>query len=271
MTNTARLRHPAAKRRALMFRAVLCLGLPIALACARSDGSVTIRGDVDGLDTLALRGDSLFLQAERRPQLFDSVRRETAARLSGTSTLPKVDSATPPPARVLTGVEAMTARALARGDSMARAGVGTRAGVSTENRTRADTVRGIVTLIGVAPGQQVVLRADNGGSTVTLSGMATSGLSKLAGMEVVIRGIKVTPRDVVVSDYIVRAADGVPAFDGRLSEGSEGTYLQLTDGTGRKRIASLPSALRGLSGVRVWIAIAPGANTAHRYGLVTRR
>lgn len=164
----------------------------------------------------------------------------------------------------------MTARARARGDSMAKFGAARLTGVTSSNRSRADTVRGIVTVIGVAPAHQVVLRTDNGANTVALSGMATSGLSKLVGMELVIRGIKVTPRDVVVSDYIVRAADGVPAYDGLLSSGADGHYLQLTDG-GRKRIASLPSALRGLDGVRVWIAIAPGSSSVHRFGLVTRR
>jgi len=260
-------------RRALMRRAALYIGLLAASACAPSDGSVTISGDVAGLDTLALRGDSLFLQAERRPQLFDSLRIEAKERLSRPSTVPvsaPTATVSSDQGRVLTGVEAMTARARARGDSMAKSDVARLTGVATGNRSRADTVRGIVTLVGAAPAQQVVLRTDNGANTVALSGMATSGLSKLAGMELVIRGIKVTPRDVVVSDYIVRGADGVPAYDGRLSSGAEGHYLQLTDGSGRKRIASLPSALRGLDGVRVWIAMAPGASSVHRYGLVTR-
>ncbi len=269
---TARIFPPSVARDALMLRAVLCVGLLAASACARSDGSVTISGDVEGLDTLALKGDSLFLQAERRPQLFDSVRLDAKTKLSRSSTSPLPDSSAAAPAvgRVLTGVEAMTARARARGDSMARAGVASLTGVSTSSRSRADTVRGIVTLVGVAPAQQVVLRTDNGATTVTMSGMATSGLSKLAGLDLLIRGIKVTPRDVVVSDYIVRGADGVPAFDGLLSSNAEGPYLQLTDGSGRKRLASLPSALRGLDGVRVWIAIPPGSGTARRYGLVTR-
>ncbi len=264
---------PSVARGALTLRAALCVGLLAASACARSDGSVTISGDVEGLDTLALRGDSLFLQAERRPQLFDSVRLETKAKLAQATPSVRSDSATatlPATGRVLTGVEAMTARARARGDSMAKAGAARLTGVATSSRARADTVRGIVTLVGVAPAQQVVLRTDNGATTVTLSGMATSGLSKLAGMDVLIRGIKVTPRDVVVSDYIVRGADGVPAFDGRLSSTADGPYLQLTDGSGRKRLAALPSALRGLDGVRVWVSMAPGSNMARGYGPVTR-
>ncbi|HEY0931917.1 MAG TPA: hypothetical protein VGE27_18485, partial [Gemmatimonas sp.] len=116
---------------------------------------------------------------------------------------------------------------------------------------------------GTEPARQVVLQTAE--ATVALSGMATTGMSRLVGKEVVVRGVKVTPRDIVVSDYIVRAVDGVPAFDGVLD--AEGA-LRLTDGSGVRRL-TVPAPLRAYVGARVWIAMRDGA--AVNYGIVSAR
>ncbi len=257
---------------------VMSVALLSSAACKKDDGSVSISGDVAGLDTLAFRGDSLIAQANRpfepidtlklRLALQDSVRalgdtRDTAtARETRAGSLGDVNPA-------MLGANEMSRRAIARGDSMARADaqrlVGNRANGA---RSNGDTVRGVVTLTGVEPARQAALKS--GDAMITLSGMATRGLTRLEGMDVMIRGFKVTPRDVVVSDYVVRAVNGVPAFDGRLEESGGAWTLRLSDGSGRKRIPALPAQLRGMSGVRVWIAMRDGsAPTA--YGLVTER
>jgi hypothetical protein len=116
-----------------------------------------------------------------------------------------------------------------------------------------------------------VLKTTDGSRVIAMSGMVTTGMQRLAGLEIRIRGVLITPRDVVVSDYLVRAADGVPAYDGKLSSGSDGSYLQLTDGTGRRRLAAVPGPLQGLEGTRVWIALKPGARVASAYGVIGRR
>lgn len=258
--------------------AVLSLLLLALGACNTDDRSVSISGDVAGLDTLAFRGDSLIAQANRpfgtidtlqlNLALQDSTRapgrtRDTAgARESRAGSL---DDAVPPSL----GANEMSRRAIARGDSMARADarrlVGNR---SPDGRSNGDTVRGVVTLTGVAPALQPALRS--GGAVIALSGLATRGITRLEGMDVMIRGFRVTPRDVVVSDYVVRGVNGAPAFDGRLEESGGGWNLRLTDGSGRKRIPALPSQLRGMSGARVWIAMKDGsAPTA--YGPITDR
>jgi hypothetical protein len=121
-------------------------------------------------------------------------------------------------------------------------------------------------LVGAEPERQVVLRVD--GKDVSMSGMATSGLRRLAGTEVVVRGVKLTTRDIVVSDYFVRASDGVPAWDGTLDEGGG---LRLTDGSGYQQLPSVPSILRGMVGARMWVAFKPGSATADSYGLIRRR
>lgn len=268
--------------------------LPIAVtitalaACGDSSGGgVTISGDVAGLDTLALRGDSLIAQAGRAPRAIDSLRAIAAGAVTrahtpsktGTNALASAstnangnlaakDAATASTLTAMPGANPMSIRAQARGDAMARAAALKLVAVNAGGRSRSDTVRGIVTLIGTAPAPQVVLRTVDG-AIVAMSGMATSGLSRLAGSEIVIRGVRVSPRDVVVSDFIVRAANGQPAMDGKLEGGGGGWYLQMTDGSGRKPLVAVPAGLQNLQGSRVWIATKRGAPMS--FGAIGRR
>lgn len=262
------------KRRFAPVVALAALVMLGAAACkGEGDGSVTISGDVEGLDTLALRGDSLFAQAERAPQTIDSLQAVAEGKMTRRpedTQKGKGDSAADSAAKTvnLPGVNAMTARARARGDSMAKAAAMRLTGGGPGGRARGDTIRGVVTLLGVAPAQQVVLRTNNGETTVSLSGMATSGMARYAGMELMVRGVMVTPRDVVVSDYVIRTVDGVPAWDGKLV--GDGT-LQMSDGSGRQKVPAMPAALRESEGARVWIAVKPGTSTVYRYGIMGRR
>ena len=127
----------------------------------------------------------------------------------------------------------------------------------------ADSARGVLIWQGSEPARTIVLRTTDG--TLTLSGMATTGLSKIVGSEVVVRGVRVSPRDVVVADYYVRAADGVPAFDGVILEDGS---LRMSDGSGIKRVP-LPGSIQGLTGARVWVAPKDGKPLA--YGLIQTR
>jgi hypothetical protein len=158
----------------------------------------------------------------------------------------------------------MSRRAQARGDSMAKAIAAQLAATdASSDRARGDSVRGVLVWQGAEPARNVALK--QGTQTVTLSGMATGGLGKLVGTEVTVRGVKVTPRDVVVSDFVVRAHEGVPALDGIIeSDGS----LRLTDGSGVRRVV-LPEPVREMTGARVWIAQRNGRTTG--YGLIVRR
>jgi hypothetical protein len=261
-----------ARYRALRHIGALAVGVALA-ACRTSDSSVTISGDVPGLDTIALRGDSLIANAGKLPSARDTLEavvngklvrpRGAANSASGTA----VGTSTTPIA--LPGANAMTARAQARGDSMARAEAAKLLGASGNGRARGDTIRGVVTLVGQEPVRQAALTLPNG-TTISLSGMATTGMTRLAGTEIVIRGLRISPRDAVVSDFIVRAVNGAPAYDGKL-EGSAGSWsLQLTDGSGRKRLASVPAALQSKVGLRVWISSTPGTTGAPGYGIITR-
>lgn len=242
------------------------------LAACNREKSVTVSGDIPGLDTLGYRGDSLLAQAERGPaDLLDSLAAmQNASQVAASGTNEGTIANVTPAARgslSTSAGQAMSLRAQARGDSMARAIAQKLTGGSDlAGRTRGDSVRGVVTIVGAEPARQVVLRVD--GNNISLSGMATTGLGRLAGTEVMVRGVKITPRDIVVSDYLVRASDGVPAWDGTLDEDGG---LRLTDGSGRKRLPSVPSALRGMVGARVWVAFKEGSATADSYGIIGRR
>lgn len=254
---------------------LLLSALLLALVSCKRDEGVTVSGNVAGLDTLAYFGDSLLARANRGAGM-DSLQTNLATArtasdgatgvvAAGDSRGGALDNVTPPtPAG-----NPMSLRAQARGDSMARAAaqrlVGTRGSGASAG---GDTVRGIVTLTGVEPARQASLKS--GDAMFALSGMATRALPRLEGLDIVIRGIRVSPRDMVVSDFIVRASRGVPAFDGRLEESNGAWTLRLTDGSGRKRLGSLPSSLRGLSGARVWIAMSDGAAPAS-YGVIGER
>lgn len=257
-------------------RAACSLLFCAGAACDR--GGVSVSGDVPGLDTLGYRADSLLAQADRGPSsVLDSIALlKSAAELAATGALPAPTSE--PATSVERGArdaaqagrtqgQMMSQRAQARGDSMARAMAQQLAGGSgTSGRGGSDTLRGIVTLIGTAPAQHAGLVVD--GITVSLSGMATSGMTRLEGVEVVVRGVKVTPRDIVVSNYLVRESDGVPAWDGILD--ADG-ILRLTDGSGFKRLSSIPTALRSTIGGRVWVAFKAGTSIPLSYGYIGRR
>lgn len=280
--------------RAVTRRLVPCCAAVLVACGGGAGGEVTISGDVAGLDTLAFRGDSLLAAADRAPAVFDSLLRASQEEIARqfAESLAVIDpvrrtgagAATASSAGTLDGGtitaealaaaggasggntagSAMSRRAQARGDSMARAFAARLAGGGTDaDRARADTVRGQLVWQGVEPARTVVLRGPDG--AIALSGMATTGMSKLVGSEVVVRGVRISPRDVVVSDFFVRAADGVPAYDGTiLTDGA----LRLTDGSGTKRVP-LPSAMQGLAGARVWVALKDGKPYA--YGLIQNR
>jgi len=250
----------------------------VALAGCWDDGSVTISGDVEGLDSLATRGDSLIAEAARRASLADSLQALTSMMQSGVpgaandsivaamaGTLIPVTETIPESRAAL-----LTRRAQARGDSMARAAALRYSTSSSGSRSMADSIRGVIKLIGTPPALQPVLEVAESSTPVMLSGMATSGMQKLAGAEIVVRGVRVSPRDIVVSEYYIRAMNGVPAFDGVLEAGDDGYSLEMTDGSGRKRLSAIPASLRGLSGARVWVTVPQGTSTPLAFGQIRR-
>lgn len=245
----------------------------VLVGCSRGKGgdSVTISGDIPGLDSVAMRGGALLARSYRDSLLLDSMRvaidRQLRAKIDSESVGGAADAASP--GRAPAGKE-MSERAYARADSILHAGVPGKGKPLAGATASPDTMRGVVLLAGTASAPTVMLLTNHGETQISLSGMATTGLMKLAGTEVVVRGVQVSPRDVVVSDYIVRAVKGVPAYDGVLAQGDAGWTLLLTDGTGRRRLAAVPAALRASVGLRVWLSSKTTNESTDGFGVIRR-
>lgn len=228
---------------------------------------VVLSGDIPGLDSLAARGDSLIARTERGDILdepvVDTQRTRRAAEAEAAALVPErppsANSEAPrpsPPTAVLSKTPTsprsqaaqMMARAQARADSMARTGAVGRPAATA----RGDTVRGTLVPAPAGSGATMALRAE--GRLIQLSGVGTTGLTPLNGTEVMLRGVRVTPRDLVVTEFFVRGWNGLPAVDGTiLADGS----LRASDGSGIIR-GIVPPLLRGRIGARAWIAIRGG-------------
>jgi hypothetical protein len=116
-----------------------------------------------------------------------------------------------------------------------------------------DTARGVIALVGAEPNVSVQLRGDAGGP-VTLVGAPT--LASLSGLELWVAGRR-SGGVYEVRDFVVRAADGVPALDGILTERAGGLALALTNGD-TTPISGAPEAIRPFIGKRVWVTLANG-------------
>jgi hypothetical protein len=232
---------------------------------------VVLSGDIPGLDSLAARGDSLIARTERGDVLdepvLDTQRTRQAAQAAAAALVERPVPSTPEraptspagaapsaaapsaaPATARTQAAQMMARAQARADSMARSGPVGRAVAPA----RGDTGRGTLVPAPAGSGGTMALRAE--GRLIQLSGVGTTGLTPLNGTEVMVRGVRVTPRDLVVTEFFVRGWNGLPAVDGTiLADGS----LRASDGSGIIR-GIVPPLLRGRIGARVWIAIRGG-------------
>jgi hypothetical protein len=238
-------------------RIVGCGLLLCAAACTNSESdasfdSIAARGD--SIAALAMRG---FTTADSAAAIAEGARRvqtEMSEQIRGGGADQRQQAETsagqivvgttgagpipPPPAQDLPSVPSRGPAVPVPSDDPARS-VG-------------DTVRGIVAVVGTAPMTQVTVQTADG-SSVTVNGMAAGDIGRLGGAEVVIRGVRTSPREIVVTEYTVRTVDGVAAADGMLLAEANGLVLATSDGT-RRRVSNAPAGLRALVGTRVWIA-----------------
>jgi hypothetical protein len=260
------------------FSAVLRFGalLLVVLSSACSKPGAGGRGDAAARDTSMSRDDSLVSAMVAPPSYMDSLRADRdrellATGMAANSSQPVESSASAVSSPQSRRVQSQTRATAGAGAPRTTNKPAAYAAIMNAPAAAGDTVRGIVKIIGAAPATQVVLVSPSAHAVITLSGMGTDDLRPLAGLDILIRGIKVSERDVVVNGFVVRMADGNPAWDGRL-ELSGGEYqLRLTDGSGLKHVAQLPSALRDETGTRVWISMKPGSAAPQSFGVIERR
>jgi hypothetical protein len=117
----------------------------------------------------------------------------------------------------------------------------------------ADTLRGIVRIVGSAADEQVIVRPDAGGPMVTLLGDQATMLGRLSGVDVWVSGVRNSARSLTVDRFLVRAVDGIPAMDGKLVSRDGGVAIVTTADHAEHPIVNPPSALRARVGSRVWL------------------
>lgn len=139
----------------------------------------------------------------------------------------------------------------------------------TPTLVTADTLRGVVLVVGAVPETMVALRT--AGGTITLGGPAVPALRSVVGAEVFIAGRRGgDPLRAWLADrFIVRAVDGKPARDGVLESDGDALVLRPGDGS-HSPIVNPPVALRTHIGRRVWVTGVASA-TPESWGVITPR
>lgn len=134
----------------------------------------------------------------------------------------------------------------------------------------ADTLRGIIRVIGAGIDASPMLRPNGGGPQVALLGDHTATLSRLSGTDVWVSGKRSGTRGLDVDRFLVRSANGVPAIDGTLIARDGGYAIVTTSDHAEHPIVNPSAALRTHVGARVWItgALETGSVT---FGVISER
>ena len=149
--------------------------------------------------------------------------------------------------------------------------VATAAADSVRAPVREDSVRGVVHVVGAAPGH-LSLRPVSGGA-MDLMGEDLAALRSADGLEVALfgqfgpaSGVTMSTSGFVITRFAVRAADGDAAIDGVLERSGDGFVLRLADGE-RLTLASVPEPLRTATGMRIfWVG--PLDSAPRAYGIL---
>lgn len=264
--------------RGAALRALGVIAVSTFMAACGND-RVELPRDAAGLEAASLRGDSIARALAAEAAFADTLEMVAngqldASHLSRLASEIEVPIPMPMevPAAPSSGTgEGMTRRAQARGDSMARAAARdlvVRMDASG-NRASRDTLRGIVVLEGEAPMFRLMLdtpmaNTPMANTPVALTGMATGELLRLEGLDVLVRGVRTSPRDLVVASFVVRAKDGVSVLDGILNNANGRWTLSLTEG-GERSLLRVPVQLQPYAGTRVYLGEGGAV-----HGLITR-
>ena len=124
----------------------------------------------------------------------------------------------------------------------------------------ADSVRGIVSVVGSDRDRRVMIARPGGGRRVEVTGPLTRLIGHLAGADVAVVGTT-SGNSLEATSFLVRTIDGAAAIDGTLRIEGPALYLVTIDGR-RIRIVAPPPPLLGHDGARVWITGDPARGVA---------
>jgi len=137
--------------------------------------------------------------------------------------------------------------------------------VSARPRVTPDSVVGVIAVTGTSFEQQVMLRADDRWVRLRVGSADSAALTRLGGVEAVVRGVA-DATGFGVRSFTVLRVDGAHVFDGVLRRDAGRLVLETTTGA-RLELGNPPPAFPALVGARLWIggALATGPNV---YGVI---
>jgi hypothetical protein len=115
----------------------------------------------------------------------------------------------------------------------------------------ADSVRGIVSVVGTDRDRRVMIARPGSGRRVAITGPLAPLIGHVAGADVAVVGA-LSGSSLEATRFLVKTVDGAPALDGTLKAEGSALYIVTADGT-RTRIVAPPPPLLGHDGARVWI------------------
>lgn len=136
----------------------------------------------------------------------------------------------------------------------------------------ADSLRGVLTIVGNDPRTRIQISTDAGVEWL-VDGADELVLRAASGLEVVVFGRIGAPdadpratRQFTAQRMVVRAADGIPTQDGILEREGARFMLRLADNR-RLALPAIPDALRAQAGARIWWA-GPTDRPPSAYGVL---
>ncbi|HEY7860728.1 MAG TPA: hypothetical protein VIB98_04750 [Gemmatimonadaceae bacterium] len=130
-----------------------------------------------------------------------------------------------------------------------------------------DSLVGIVSVTGTSIAQRLVLRVNDQSHAFAASSADSAALSRLGGVEVVVRGTSRNDAFEVAAFEALRV-DGAPVADGVLLR--DGEHLALRTQHGRLALGNPPAAFDTLIGARVWVS-GPLVTGPNSYGIIVPR
>ena len=195
------------------------------LLIAISLGSTACAGGSSKVDSATSRDSSVVAGPPAIPTVGPAP--ETARNT------PKVTPPAPPPPTTKTGTPS------------------TKSPPPPTTEARADSVRGIVSVVGTSFEKHVLIAERGTSRRVEVVGALSSLIGHVSGAEVSANGAW-SGTQLNASRFVVRSVDGQPAIDGTLKTEGGALFIVTAEGT-RIRIAAPPPPLVGHDGARVWI------------------
>lgn len=130
-----------------------------------------------------------------------------------------------------------------------------------------DSLVGIVSVTGTSFEQRLVLRVNDQSRALAASSADSTALSRMGGVEVVVRGISRSDAFEVATFEALRV-DGASVVDGVLLR--DGEHLALRTQHGRLALGNPPAAFDTLIDARVWVS-GPLDTGPNSYGIIIPR